>query len=103
MKKEECRNGGLGGVWECRMKKEECRNGMARCTMVAMGFQSLMQMVWLLHSRSVGLAAFAIRKSFSQVGSFAPAQSAGTAFAVANPFRDFPSRSNPKLLKSQEK
>ena len=40
--------------------------------------------------------------NLSPVGSFTPVQSAETAFAIANPFRHFPSGSNPKWLKSQD-
>ena len=78
----------------------------------------------LLHSRSVGLAAsvppsrdewsshsckvyshcFDVSLSrlanLSPAGSFAPAQSASRPSLAANPFRHFPSGSNPKRLKS---
>src|SRR5215469_10185503 len=45
-----------------------------------MGFPSLMHLVWLLHSRSVGLAAFAIRKSFSQLPKFLKSQEKEVCF-----------------------
>ena len=56
----------------------------------------------LTRSRSFGpRGPVASRPFLSPVGSFTPVQSAETAFASANPFRNFPSCSNPKRLKSQ--